>query len=108
MRMARMRWPSAIFFGEPEIRDSHFCQRALNISTSLHVPAWIDTELGAEGGASRFGITEDTAFRAHSRQAQTRLPLWGQTRSSPFYARTSASARKRHMHRSTQPLIRIL
>ena len=39
-----MRWPSAIFFGEPEIRDSHFCQRALNISTSLHVPAWIDTE----------------------------------------------------------------
>src|SRR5262245_58195464 len=43
-RMARLSWPSAIFFGEPEIRDSHFCQRALNISTSLHVPAWIDTE----------------------------------------------------------------
>ena len=39
-----MSWPSAIFFGELEIRDSHFCQRALNISTSLHVPAWIDTE----------------------------------------------------------------
>jgi ketosteroid isomerase-like protein len=28
------------------------------------------------GGASRFGITEDTAFRAHSRYVQTRLALW--------------------------------